>query len=101
MPTRNVVLTDQQTEFIKRLVSSDRYQNTSEVLREGIRLIERQESENEAHLKVLREAAKIGIADRGWWLGKTGPLARRSASSRRAGRWQFENHCCNQVLRSP
>ena len=99
MPTRNVVLTDQQTEFIKRLVSSDRYQNTSEVLREGIRLIDRQELENEAHLKVLREAAKIGIADmecglrsRGWWLGKTGPLARRSASSRRAGRWQFENH---------
>ena len=63
MPTRNVVLTDQQTEFIKRLVSSGRYQNASEVLREGIRLIERQELENEAHLKALREAPKTGIAD--------------------------------------
>ena len=39
MPTHNVVLTDQQTEFIKRLVSSGRYQNASEVLRAGIRLI--------------------------------------------------------------
>ena len=63
MPTRNVVLTNQQTEFIKRLVSSGRYQNASEVLREGIRLIERQELENETHLKALREAAKIGVAD--------------------------------------
>ena len=63
MPTRNVVLTDQQTEFLKRLVSSGRYQNASEVLREGIRLIERQELETEAHLKALREAALTGIAD--------------------------------------
>ena len=36
MPTRNVVLTDQQTEFIKQLVSSGRYQNASEVLREDL-----------------------------------------------------------------
>lgn len=63
MPTRNVVLTDQQTEFLKRLVSSGRYQNTSEVLREGIRMIERQELENEARLKALREAVQTGIAD--------------------------------------
>ena len=63
MPTRNVVLTNQQTEFIKRLVSSGRYQNASEVLRAGIRLIERQELDNETHLKALREAAKTGIAD--------------------------------------
>ena len=63
MPTRNVVLTNQQTEFIKRLVSSGRYQNASEVLREGIRLIERQELETETRLKALREAARIGVAD--------------------------------------
>ena len=63
MPTRNVVLTDHQTEFIKRLVSSGRYQNASEVLREGIRMIERRELQNEAHLMALREAAKTGIAD--------------------------------------
>ena len=63
MPTRNIVLTDQQTELIKQLVASGRYQNASEVLREGIRLIERQELENKVHLKALREAATIGIAD--------------------------------------
>ena len=63
MLTRNVVLTDHQTELIKRLVSSGRYQNASEVLREGIRMIERRELQNEAHLMALREAAKTGIAD--------------------------------------
>lgn len=63
MPTRNIVLTDRQTRFIGRLVKSGRYQNASEVLREGIRLIERQEAETEARLKALREAAGIGLAD--------------------------------------
>ena len=63
MPTRNVVLTDRQSDFIAELVDSGRYQNASEVLREGIRLVERQELENEARLKLLREAARTGIAD--------------------------------------
>jgi len=34
MPTRNVVLTDQQEEFLGRLVATGRYQNASEVLRD-------------------------------------------------------------------
>lgn len=63
MPTRNIVLTDHQSEFIRRLVSSGRYQNASEVLREGIRLIERRDAEIEARLAALREAASAGIAD--------------------------------------
>lgn len=63
MPTRNVVLTDYQAELIERLVTSGRYQNASEVLREGLRLVESRESEEKARLKALREAARIGIAD--------------------------------------
>jgi antitoxin ParD1/3/4 len=61
MPTRNVVLTDYQAELVERLVSSGRYQNASEVLREGLRLVEQQEEEDKARLKALREAAQIGI----------------------------------------
>ena len=34
-------------------------------------------------------------------VGKVGPLARPSAFSRRAELLQFENHYCNNVLRSP
>ena len=63
MPTRNVVLTDHQAEMIDKLVKSGRYQNASEVLREGLRLIERQAAEDKAKLKALREAARLGIAD--------------------------------------
>ena len=59
MPTRNVVLTNHQTDLIKTLVSSGRYQNASEVLREGIRLIEKQEAEDNARIASLREAAEV------------------------------------------
>lgn len=63
MPTRNVVLTDRQAELVERLVRSGRYQNASEVLREGLRMIESREAEEKARLKALREAARIGVAD--------------------------------------
>lgn len=63
MPTRNVVLTDYQADLVERLVASGRYQNASEVLREGLRLIERREAEERVRLKALREAARIGMAD--------------------------------------
>lgn len=45
MPTRNVVLTDSQTDLIDRLVANGRYQNASEALRAGLRLLEREEGE--------------------------------------------------------
>jgi antitoxin ParD1/3/4 len=63
MPTRNVVLTDHQTDLVERLVASGRYQNASEVLREGLRLLESQEAEEKARLKALREAARVGVED--------------------------------------
>ena len=63
MPTRNVVLTPHQASFVEQLVDSGRYQNASEVLREGLRLIEQRECEEAARLQALREAVAIGIAD--------------------------------------
>jgi antitoxin ParD1/3/4 len=67
MPTRNVVLTKHQEKVIKTLVGSGRYQNASEVLREGLRLVEQREAEDAAKLEVLREAARVGFdaLDRG------------------------------------
>ena len=65
MPTRNVVLTDRQTDLVTRLVASGRYQNASEVIRDGLRLVERRETEDDLRLKVLREAVDAGIADIG------------------------------------
>jgi antitoxin ParD1/3/4 len=60
MPTRNVVLTDHQHEVIDTLVRSGRYQNASEVMREGLRLIEQRESEDAIKLEALHRAAQVG-----------------------------------------
>jgi antitoxin ParD1/3/4 len=67
MPTRNVVLTKRQEELIESLVESGRYQNASEVLREGLRLVEQREAEDASKLKALRAAARVGVnaLDRG------------------------------------
>lgn len=63
MPTRNVVLTEQHEDLIDRLVKSGRYQNASEVLREGLRLVEQREALEAARLAAFKEAAWIGFRD--------------------------------------
>lgn len=63
MPTRNVVLSQHQHELVEALVRSGRYQNASEVLREGLRLIEERDRIEEAKLKALKQAARQGWAD--------------------------------------
>lgn len=45
MVTRNVVLTKTQDQLIQALVASGRYQNVSEAMRAGLRLLEREEAE--------------------------------------------------------
>lgn len=64
MPTRNVVLTAHQEQLINNLVKSGRYQNASEVMREGLRLLEQRVAEDAAKIEALRQATAIGIADR-------------------------------------
>jgi antitoxin ParD1/3/4 len=61
LPTRNVVLTDRHEKLIADLVSSGRYQNASEILRDGLRLIEERDRREAAKLQALREAAQLGI----------------------------------------
>ena len=60
MPTRNVVLTDHQATLVEQLVTSGRYQNASEVLREGLRLVEQREAEGAHRLEALRAAVQLG-----------------------------------------
>ena len=55
--TRNVVLTDAQSDLVNRLVASGRYQNASEALRAGLRLLEREEAE----LNELRARLAAGL----------------------------------------
>ncbi len=63
MPTRNVVLTDNQAQFVEQMVASGQYQNASEVLREGLRLVQARQAEHAAKLAALREAVAVGVAD--------------------------------------
>ncbi|MFM8478710.1 MAG: type II toxin-antitoxin system ParD family antitoxin [Planctomycetaceae bacterium] len=45
MPTKNVNLTEHYSEFVDQLVASGRYKNASEVVRDGLRLLELKTSE--------------------------------------------------------
>jgi len=63
MPTRNVVLTDHQAALIERLVESGRYQNASEVLRAGLRLLERAEGVEAEWLAWALREIELGEMD--------------------------------------
>lgn len=64
MPSRSsksVVLTPHLESFVEELVHSGRYQNASEVMREGLRLLERREVVERAELAWLREQVQQGL----------------------------------------
>jgi antitoxin ParD1/3/4 len=61
MPTRNVNLTEHLDRFVETRVSSGRFSNASEVVREGLRLLEQREQEDQAKLEWLRGAVREGI----------------------------------------
>ena len=44
-------------------MSSRRYQTASEILREGLRLVEQREAEDASRLEALRSAVRVGLAD--------------------------------------
>jgi antitoxin ParD1/3/4 len=67
MPKRSVLLTEHQEKVIEKLVETGRYQDASDVVREGLRLVEERESGDVAKLDALRQAVRVGIdaLDRG------------------------------------
>ena len=62
MPTRNVSLTDALDRFVAKKVKTGRYENASEVVRAGLRTLEREEQQYEAKLAALRAAIDEGDA---------------------------------------
>jgi antitoxin ParD1/3/4 len=63
MPKLNVVLTKDQEALIAALVSLGRYQNASEALQDGLRLVEQRENEGAAKVVTLQRAADVGWRD--------------------------------------
>jgi len=62
MPTRNVNLTAELDRFVTKKVRTGRYENASEVVRAGLRTLEREEREFDAKLAALRDAIDDGDA---------------------------------------
>lgn len=67
MPTRNVNLSEHFDQFIAERIAVGRYSNASEMVRDGLRLLEQREQKDAAKLEWLRAAAKEGFdaAERG------------------------------------
>ncbi|WP_338526740.1 type II toxin-antitoxin system ParD family antitoxin [Pseudomonas batumici] len=62
-PTGSIVLTGHLAPVINDLVVSCRYPNASEVMREGLRLLEQREAEERAKPEALRQATSGGLMD--------------------------------------
>lgn len=63
MPARNVSLTPHLAEFLDRNVETGRFSNASEVVREGLRLLEQRQAEDAAKIEALRAAIHVGLND--------------------------------------
>ena len=61
MPTRNISLSDQFDSFIATSIDEGRYGNASEVVREGLRLLQQREAEDKAKIEWLRGAVQEGV----------------------------------------
>jgi antitoxin ParD1/3/4 len=60
MPTRNINLTPQLDKFVDNRIKRGLYANASEVLRAGLRALEKVEKEDKAKLDALRAAVLAG-----------------------------------------
>jgi antitoxin ParD1/3/4 len=60
MPTRNINLTPQLNKFVDTRIKQGLYANASEVLRAGLRALDKVEKEDKAKLEALRAAILAG-----------------------------------------
>ena len=58
MSTRNISLTEHYDQFVANVVDTGRYQNASEVVRAGLRLLEDRENEQTIKLENLQKITK-------------------------------------------
>lgn len=67
MPTRQVELSEHLDRFVEGRITSGNFSSVSEVVVEGLRLLEQREQDDQAKLEWLRSAAKEGFdaIDRG------------------------------------
>ena len=88
MPTRNINLTPKMDRFVAARIKKGRYANASEVLRAGLRALEKEELEDRAKLDALRaaliEGEQSGIAQGDVFAEVRERIRRRATLSSRA-----------------
>lgn len=72
MPTTTINLTDGLHDWIAGKIAGGNYNNASEVIREGLRLLRAQEEMRELEMKLLRQKVLTGLnqAERGEFSGR-------------------------------
>ena len=63
MPTMNVSLPAGLARFVESAIESGEYGTASEVVREGLRLLQQRREKHAAMLEALRREVAIGVAD--------------------------------------
>jgi antitoxin ParD1/3/4 len=96
MATRNINLTDALDRFVAERIESGEYQNASEVVRAGLRLLKAEEAARAAKIAALNAAIQEGIdSDEGEvidvdqlgpWLEQIDAEARAEVERRRAAK---------------
>lgn len=61
MTTKNISLTEHYSDLIDAMVASGKYKNASEVVREGLRLLEQRSGEDQQRIQVLQQLAAEGF----------------------------------------
>jgi antitoxin ParD1/3/4 len=75
MPTLNVSLTPEFTDFIEEAVASGSCASASEVVRDALRLMRQEQESESAKLALLRKAVDAGLAQ-----SERGEFSRRSVT---------------------
>ena len=84
----NILLTEELEELVRRRVESGHYGSAAEVIRAGLRLLEREEKNRETRIAAMRTKVEEGIAqaERGELLDGEEAIARvkmRAAAKKR------------------
>ena len=60
MPTRNIVLTHEQNEFIESVVRTGEYRDADEAIRDALRVLQKHREEDTLKLEALRTLIRAG-----------------------------------------
>jgi antitoxin ParD1/3/4 len=75
MATMNVSLTEEFVTFIEGEVASGEYASASEVVRDGLRLLQRERAAHNEKIQILRREVGIGVEQ-----ARSGHLSKRSVA---------------------